>query len=175
MTGWPTCGPRSADPPRPGYPFEVTVPWDRPGGMAERTNARLLKSRGTPVPVGSNPTPSAVVEFATTALVVPHIRCPLGRAPDVAHSNPRCMVCPLGVPWPALAPSRDGAGGKDPFGGLAGHVGNDVEVVVIVENDQTRRFRSCGDEEIGDLGAPLLASFGEQVLYLHGTFEYGLI
>src|SRR5271155_795340 len=27
--------------------------------MAERTNARLLKSRGTPVPVGSNPTPSA--------------------------------------------------------------------------------------------------------------------
>lgn len=29
------------------------------GGMAERTNARLLKSRGTSVPVGSNPTPSA--------------------------------------------------------------------------------------------------------------------
>ena len=27
--------------------------------MAERTNARLLKSRGTSVPVGSNPTPSA--------------------------------------------------------------------------------------------------------------------
>ncbi len=27
--------------------------------MAERTNARLLKSRGAPVPVGSNPTPSA--------------------------------------------------------------------------------------------------------------------
>ena len=32
------------------------------GGMAERTNARLLKSRGTLVPVGSNPTPSAVVK-----------------------------------------------------------------------------------------------------------------
>ena len=31
-----------------------------PGGMAERTNAGLLKSRGAPVPVGSNPTPSAV-------------------------------------------------------------------------------------------------------------------
>jgi len=39
--------------------------------MAERTNARLLKSRGTSVPVGSNPTPSAnswpiaVLETAT--------------------------------------------------------------------------------------------------------------
>jgi hypothetical protein len=32
------------------------------GGMAEWTNARLLKSRGTLVPVGSNPTPSAVVK-----------------------------------------------------------------------------------------------------------------
>jgi len=29
------------------------------GGMAERTNARLLKSRETQVSVGSNPTPSA--------------------------------------------------------------------------------------------------------------------
>ena len=32
------------------------------GGMAERTNARLLKSRGTSVPVGSNPTPSASLD-----------------------------------------------------------------------------------------------------------------
>ena len=35
------------------------LPWLALGGMAERTNARLLKSRETQVSVGSNPTPSA--------------------------------------------------------------------------------------------------------------------
>ncbi len=35
------------------------VPWLSLGGMAERTNARLLKSREVQASVGSNPTPSA--------------------------------------------------------------------------------------------------------------------
>ena len=35
------------------------LPWQALGGMAERTNARLLKSREGKASVGSNPTPSA--------------------------------------------------------------------------------------------------------------------
>ena len=35
------------------------LPWRALGGMAERTNARLLKSREVQASVGSNPTPSA--------------------------------------------------------------------------------------------------------------------
>ena len=37
------------------------LPWPAPGGMAERTNARLLKSREVQASGGSNPPPSAQI------------------------------------------------------------------------------------------------------------------
>ena len=49
-------------PGRPRSPVDVERPGitlASAGGMAERPNARLLKSLGVQVPVGSNPTPSA--------------------------------------------------------------------------------------------------------------------
>ncbi len=42
------------------------------GGMAERTNARLLKSREVRASVGSNPTPSACCHYHNIA---PGNRC----------------------------------------------------------------------------------------------------
>ena len=50
-------GRRGPDPTRSGSARGVASP--SIGGMAERPNARLLKSLGMQVPVGSNPTPSA--------------------------------------------------------------------------------------------------------------------
>jgi hypothetical protein len=56
--------------------------------MAERTNARLLKSRETRVSVGSNPTPSAVV----TSRDIEQTDVSRHRRPEIAWSSLRLAV-----------------------------------------------------------------------------------
>jgi hypothetical protein len=55
--------------------------------MAERTNARLLKSRETRVSVGSNPTPSAVVLVTTFLQVSRDSTYPFARTGKCAYSS----------------------------------------------------------------------------------------
>ena len=61
------------------------------------------------------------------------------------------------APWKPIG-SGDGAGGDDPFGRLPGDPGDELEVVVVVKDHQVGRFGRGGDEEIGDLRAPMLAA-----------------
>jgi hypothetical protein len=57
----------------------------------------------------------------------------------------------------------------DPFRGLAGDGGDDVEVAVVVENGETRRGRSGGDQEVGDSCRPM--STGLDKVTLGGAGE----
>lgn len=71
--------------------------------------------------------------------------------------------------------SGDGTGREDPFGLLPGNVGDEVEVVVVVQDDEPCGFSCRGDEEIGDLHSSLVAAFGEAVLDGHGPIQHLLV
>ena len=63
--------------------------------------------------------------------------------------------------------SGDASGRHDPFDRLVGHAGDQVEVVVVVQDDQSHSFGCGRDEQIGDLGATLLAAaIREHILHL---------
>lgn len=70
--------------------------------MAERTNARLLKSRGAPVPVGSNPTPSAPAisqardDLASSPHVLDHVQA-MRLALDHARAAGEAGEVPVGA------------------------------------------------------------------------------
>jgi len=51
---------------------------------------------------------------------------------------------------------------KDPLGRLAGDTNDEVEIEVRTEDHKAGRFRSGSNEQVGDLGAPLLTVFSER-------------
>ena len=55
---------------------------------------------------------------------------------------------------------------------LAGDLGDEVEVAVVVEQGETGLFGGGGDEQIGDLASPLAAG-GEEALDLAGPLDMG--
>src|SRR5438105_3817662 len=61
--------------------------------------------------------------------------------------------------------SVNSAGGDDPLTWLACHLGDEVEVAVVVEQNELSLLGGRGNEEIGHL-ASALASGGEQPLHL---------
>ena len=67
------------------------LPWRASGGMAERTNARLLKSREVQASVGSNPTPSACCAYYNVLAF--HTLFPMSSRPgrECSYSNPRAI------------------------------------------------------------------------------------
>src|ERR1039458_6256309 len=80
-----------------------------------------------------------------------------GSARSPCHCRPRCVN--------PIASSRDGSGRKDPFCGLTGHLCYQIEVVVVMEDDQSGGLSCCRDEKISDLCPALLAPVGERVLH----------
>ena len=56
---------------------------------------------------------------------------------------------------------------------MAGDVGDEVEVLVEVEDGEVVQLRGCGDDEVGDGGCPVLASVGEEHLDRHGAVYDG--
>lgn len=71
--------------------------------------------------------------------------------------------------------SGDCAGWEDPFGLLACYVGDEVEVVVVVEHDESGSFGRSGDEQVCDLDSSVLTEFGEVVLDARGSMQYLLV
>ena len=74
-----------------------------------------------------------------------------------------------------MGTTGDGSSRHDPFDGLAGHGCDQVEVVVVVEYDQSGCFGCGRNEQVGDLGATMLAAIGKHVLHLDCPIQYGLI
>jgi len=66
--------------------------------------------------------------------------------------------------------SVDGPRRDDPLATLSRYLGNFVEVLVIVEDDEARPFRCRCDQEVGNLAAAL-ASTCQETLDLFGTRE----
>lgn len=75
---------------------------------------------------------------------------------------------------PAVA-SVSRSGRDHPFRRLARHGGDEIEVVVVVEHNQSGVLRRSGDQEISDLGSAMLALLGQPVLDLDGPVEDPLI
>jgi len=50
-------------------------------------------------------------------------------------------------------------------------IGDEVEVVVVVEHDEPSGLGCCGDQQVGDLRSPLLASLGECILDGDGAVQ----
>lgn len=67
--------------------------------------------------------------------------------------------------------SGDAPGRHDPLGRLAGEVGDEIEVVVVVEHHETGGLRYGGDEEVGDLRAALVTPLGESILHVYRPVE----
>src|SRR5215469_11465787 len=66
-------------------------------------------------------------------------------------------------PRERLPPGRVGAlTDGEPLEGLAGNGGDDLEVLVDVQNGKPAQFSSCGDDEVGDRGRPVLTAISEQ-------------
>ena len=57
----------------------------------------------------------------------------------------------------------------EPFDGLPGDFGNELEVLVNVQHGELCQFCHGGDEQIGNGGCPVLASLGEDGLDLDGA------
>ena len=53
--------------------------------------------------------------------------------------------------------------------------GYQVEVMVIVEDDEARALSGGRNEQVGDLGSPVLAPFGEPVMHGRCSVKYLLV
>src|SRR3546814_18202011 len=69
----------------------------------------------------------------------------------------------------------DGAGGHDPLGGLPGDLGDQIEVVVVVEHHETSELGRCRYPQVGGGNRAVLPAFGEEPLNHYGTFLDGLV
>lgn len=96
-----------------------------------------------------------------TMPIIPRPPCP--RFPAVK--------CPQ-APGPGDRGSRsiDRAGRYHPLAVLACHLGDQVEVRVVVKQDESLLLSRCGDEQVWNLAAPL-ASRGEETLHLPGALN----
>ena len=73
------------------------------------------------------------------------------------------------------AVSRNGSDRHDPFRWLTADPGNEIEIVVVMKNDKTSRLSCSSDQEVRNLGTPLLASPGKLVLNFNSSIENQLI
>src|SRR5579871_5018686 len=73
-------------------------------------------------------------------------------------------------PSQASTPSVDAAGGDDPLAGLAGHLGNELKVGVVVQQRESGALGGSGDQQIRDFSSPL-ASRGQESLDLTGPTQ----
>src|SRR5256885_16428241 len=76
---------------------------------------------------------------------------------------------------PLTCSSGDGSSCDDPLHRLTGDLGDEIEVVVVVQHHELGRLGGGSDQQVGDLGSPVLTSFGERVLHGDGAVEYRLI
>ena len=65
--------------------------------------------------------------------------------------------------WCLNCSAAKDSGDGEPFGGLAGDTGDEVEVLVEVEHGKSGEFRGCGDDEVRDRRGAVLAAVGEKV------------
>ena len=70
-------------------------------------------------------------------------------------------------------PSWRTSQGHEAFQGLPGHLGDDFEVLVDVEDDQPVGLSRRGEEQVGKGHCLVLAVFGEEQLYFHRTVFRG--
>jgi len=58
---------------------------------------------------------------------------------------------------------------SDPLNGLTGDIGDELEVLVVMQDGELCQFGSGGDEQVWDGRRPVLAAFGERDLDFHGA------
>lgn len=60
------------------------------------------------------------------------------------------------------------SGQTEAFCRLAGEVGNEFEILVHVQDGEVCELGSCGDQQVGDGGCPMVASFCKCKLQFDG-------
>jgi hypothetical protein len=104
---------------------------------------------------------------AGSASTIRWTRTPVARATTTAVTTPRCFVEQQDEP---------ATGRSDPgsFDGLAGDRGDEVEVLVDVQDGESGEFGGCCDEEVGDRWGAVLAAVGAESLDLdRSSFDRG--
>jgi putative ABC transport system permease protein len=106
------------------------------------------------------------------------------RSPPPSRSSPPWPATSSPAPPPtASSPHRrrrdarsgDGAGRDQPLGRLPGDLGDQIEVVVVVEYHEIGGFGRGRDEQVGDLGPPVLTLRGKGVLHVDRSIEHRLV
>lgn len=67
--------------------------------------------------------------------------------------------------------SVDAASWHDPLGRLRGHIGVDVEVMVVVQDDELLDVRDGRQGQVGDAGPTVLATTDELRLQIAGRYS----
>jgi len=93
-----------------------------------------------------------------------------GQCPALIRSSRVGTATPLRPEPPEPAGSVDAAGLYHPLARLARHVGDEVEVAVVVQQRQARLLGGGGDQEVGNLASPLTAR-GQDALDLAGATD----
>src|SRR5947208_12494554 len=71
--------------------------------------------------------------------------------------------------------SGDCSSSDDPLHGLTGDLGDEIEVVVVVQHHEPGRLGGGRDQQVGDLGSSVLTPFGRRVLHGNGAVKYVLV
>jgi hypothetical protein len=71
--------------------------------------------------------------------------------------------------------SGNGSSRHDPFCWLTADACDEIEIVVVVEDHETGGLSCSSDQEVPNLGTPLLAPVGKLVLHFNGSIQNQLI
>lgn len=70
---------------------------------------------------------------------------------------------------------RDLTGRREPFDRLGSHGGDKIEVLVIVQHDQTVKFRACSEDEVGGTGCSVSSGTDHQPLHLQRPVDHSIV
>src|SRR5690606_12076584 len=137
-----------------------------PSGWRPRPASRRRWSTRSPTASSSRPTSATAAGSVSASTVTPTGTRSPACAPTPSATSPRRPSPPASTPAPEPGARRAGSGQAQPFDGLAGQVGDELEVLVEVQDGETGELRRRRDEQVGHGRCPVLAPLGQRGLHL---------